>query len=187
MYVRACRGYCKIGLCLHAVNKQTPILVCQHEAGAETTHPCPFVHPSVCLPICVPGFSVSVSVSISVSVVELSCKMLSGLRLSIFSARRHRKHHLPCTDQQRAESLASTCAGQRGHSISVHVVRSGSHQAGDTSTALVTCCWLLPPGPRCFAEAAQPCTARGKKSSIRACRACTSASNGCCKSGAAPT
>ena len=67
-------------------------------------------NPSVCLPICVPGFSVSVSVS--VSVVELSCKMLSGIRVSFFSACRHRKHHLPCTDQQRAESLASMCAGQ---------------------------------------------------------------------------
>ena len=58
---------------------------------------------------------------------------------------------------------------------------------GATRTGPITLCWLLPRGPRCLADAAQPCTARGKNSSIRGCRACIGASNGCCKSGAEPT
>ena len=60
-----------------------------------------------------------------------------------------------------------------------------ARRAGHTRTAHITLCWLLPRGPRCFAEAVQPCTARGKNSSIRGCR--DGASNGCCKSGAGPT
>ena len=67
-----------------------------------------------------------------------------------------------------------------GSGRSLRFARCGGH----AHTALATRCWLLPRGPRCFAEAAQPCTARGKNSSIRGCR--DGACNGGCKPGAAP-
>ena len=57
--------------------------------------------------------------------------------------------------------------------------RSGSHEVGDTRPRPPSLCWLHPRCPRCFAGPAQPCTARGKNSSIRGCRDATS--NGCCE------